>query len=215
MFPFGSPIGPRHVDTGGICGKCRRRRRLSEPLDSHGGRTLNARHRWNGAVAQLGERIVRNDEVRGSIPLSSTIPARRPMRCAPPSGGVPLCDFDIACRDPSRNTDISRLMILIAREPQREARCHDPGKLILSSPIGATGACSRSIEIARKEACGQSGRKCYLSICFRIESLRTCASASFDSKCAAAGECPAAKRVSAAALICLSALSPKLRSPPS
>ena len=26
----------------------------------------------NGAVAQLGERIVRNDEVRGSIPLSST-----------------------------------------------------------------------------------------------------------------------------------------------
>ena len=30
-----------------------------------------ARH-WNGAVAQLGERVVRNDEVRGSIPLSST-----------------------------------------------------------------------------------------------------------------------------------------------
>ena len=28
---------------------------------------------WNGAVAQLGERVVRNDEVRGSIPLSSTI----------------------------------------------------------------------------------------------------------------------------------------------
>ncbi len=25
-----------------------------------------------GAVAQLGERVVRNDEVRGSIPLSST-----------------------------------------------------------------------------------------------------------------------------------------------
>jgi hypothetical protein len=25
-----------------------------------------------GAVAQMGERIVRNDEVRGSIPLSST-----------------------------------------------------------------------------------------------------------------------------------------------
>ncbi len=30
----------------------------------------------NGAVAQLGERIVRNDEVRGSIPLSSTIRVR-------------------------------------------------------------------------------------------------------------------------------------------
>ena len=29
-----------------------------------------------GAVAQLVERIVRNDEVRGSIPLSSTIPSR-------------------------------------------------------------------------------------------------------------------------------------------
>jgi hypothetical protein len=28
--------------------------------------------RWNGAVAQLGERVVRNDEVRGSIPLGST-----------------------------------------------------------------------------------------------------------------------------------------------
>ena len=30
------------------------------------------RHPPDGAVAQLGERIVRNDEVRGSIPLSST-----------------------------------------------------------------------------------------------------------------------------------------------
>src|SRR5262249_33659386 len=29
--------------------------------------------KW-GAVAQLGERLVRNEEVRGSIPLSSTIP---------------------------------------------------------------------------------------------------------------------------------------------
>ena len=29
-------------------------------------------HRWCGAVAQLGERVVRNDEVSGSIPLSST-----------------------------------------------------------------------------------------------------------------------------------------------
>src|SRR5690606_29494629 len=30
-------------------------------------------HALAGAVAQLGERVVRNDEVRGSIPLSSTI----------------------------------------------------------------------------------------------------------------------------------------------
>ena len=28
----------------------------------------------HGAVAQLGERVVRNDEVRGSIPLGSTKP---------------------------------------------------------------------------------------------------------------------------------------------
>ena len=37
----------------------------------------------NGAVAQLGERLVRNEEVRGSIPLSSTtvprpVPAPNP-----------------------------------------------------------------------------------------------------------------------------------------
>ena len=30
------------------------------------------RHRLWGAVAQLGERLVRNEEVSGSIPLSST-----------------------------------------------------------------------------------------------------------------------------------------------
>jgi hypothetical protein len=31
-----------------------------------------ARRVWWGAVAQLGERLVRNEEVSGSIPLSST-----------------------------------------------------------------------------------------------------------------------------------------------
>ena len=41
-------------------------------LDRLRPQTLNAGHPLNGAVAQLGERIVRNDEVRGSIPLSST-----------------------------------------------------------------------------------------------------------------------------------------------
>ena len=30
--------------------------------------------RFRGAVAQLGERLVRNEEVDGSIPFSSTIP---------------------------------------------------------------------------------------------------------------------------------------------
>jgi hypothetical protein len=33
---------------------------------------------WWGAVAQLGERLVRNEEVSGSIPLSST---KYPMTC--------------------------------------------------------------------------------------------------------------------------------------
>ena len=33
---------------------------------------FGSRCRWCGAVAQLGERVVRNDEVSGSIPLSST-----------------------------------------------------------------------------------------------------------------------------------------------
>ncbi len=32
-----------------------------------------------GAVAQLGERVVRNDEVSGSIPLSSTIQKRESL----------------------------------------------------------------------------------------------------------------------------------------
>jgi hypothetical protein len=33
-----------------------------------------------GAVAQLGERLVRNEEVSGSIPLSSTIESRPLVR---------------------------------------------------------------------------------------------------------------------------------------
>jgi hypothetical protein len=32
------------------------------------------RARTRGAVAQMGERLVRNEEVRGSIPLGSTTP---------------------------------------------------------------------------------------------------------------------------------------------
>ena len=33
-----------------------------------------------GAVAQLGERLVRNEEVRGSNPLGSTIPADKRLK---------------------------------------------------------------------------------------------------------------------------------------
>jgi hypothetical protein len=35
-------------------------------------RQQTQRQVWWGAVAQLGERLVRNEEVSGSIPLSST-----------------------------------------------------------------------------------------------------------------------------------------------
>ena len=35
-----------------------------------------------GGVAQLGERVVRNDEVRGSIPLTSTKFLHTPGGCA-------------------------------------------------------------------------------------------------------------------------------------
>ena len=43
--------------------------------------SLGGRAWRNGAVAQLGERLVRNEEVRGSIPLSSTtVPLHHPRR---------------------------------------------------------------------------------------------------------------------------------------
>src|SRR5690606_26497850 len=44
----------------------------SPPLGIAHGRPDNARSPWRGAVAQLGERRVRNAEVRGSTPLGST-----------------------------------------------------------------------------------------------------------------------------------------------
>jgi hypothetical protein len=37
-----------------------------------------------GAVAQLGERLVRNEEVRGSTPLGSTSPVFAALRHHPP-----------------------------------------------------------------------------------------------------------------------------------
>ena len=41
-------------------------------LSLHDALPIYSTHNRNGAVAQLGERIVRNDEARGSIPLGST-----------------------------------------------------------------------------------------------------------------------------------------------
>ena len=63
---------------------------------------------WNGAVAQLGERVVRNDEVSGSIPLGSTRKSARVSdRAEGPAfgsgkvpgntGGLPSCAV-VACR---------------------------------------------------------------------------------------------------------------------
>ncbi len=46
-----------------------------------------------GAIAQLGERIVRNDEVVGSIPTSSTIVSITCGTC--PAASCPFCD--VAC----------------------------------------------------------------------------------------------------------------------
>ena len=43
---------------------------MSAPCE---GPSKRRRAERDGAVAQLGERLVRNEEVRGSIPLSSTI----------------------------------------------------------------------------------------------------------------------------------------------
>jgi|FLYM01.1.fsa_nt_gi hypothetical protein len=42
----------------------------------------------HGAVAQLGERVVRNDEVSGSIPLSSTSVFQHESYSAPVSGTI-------------------------------------------------------------------------------------------------------------------------------
>lgn len=61
LVPFNPPNSPRHQ---------------FEPVDSPVIRDVNRACKVDGAVAQLGERVVRNDEVSGSIPLSST---KRPL----------------------------------------------------------------------------------------------------------------------------------------
>ena len=38
------------------------------------------KNRWNGVVAQLVERLVRNEKVRGSTPLGSTILRSEPRK---------------------------------------------------------------------------------------------------------------------------------------
>jgi hypothetical protein len=55
------------------------------------------RHPPDGAVAQLGERVVRNDEVRGSIPLSSTNGGIQAFVFARQNGMLHPSRFLLAC----------------------------------------------------------------------------------------------------------------------
>ena len=56
------------------------------------------RREWHrGAVAQLGERVVRNDEVRGSIPLGSTTHFVWPLVCGlPPANPTRWFRFEVS-----------------------------------------------------------------------------------------------------------------------
>ena len=60
------------------------------------------RAHWNGAVAQLGERVVRNDEVRGSIPLGSTSALMRQLLAPASDDGLELVRRS---RGPSRRDE--------------------------------------------------------------------------------------------------------------
>ena len=63
----------RSTGTGAIAGKRPRRRDREAGLTPHRRLTIfRASGERFGAIAQLGERVVRNDEVGGSIPPSST-----------------------------------------------------------------------------------------------------------------------------------------------
>src|SRR3954462_15019651 len=54
------------------------------------GRSGSLRSGHNGAIAQLGERVVRNDEVGGSIPPGSTsLRLLRKLRLPPPPFAAP------------------------------------------------------------------------------------------------------------------------------
>ena len=64
---------------------------MQRALTSRQPKGIAGRLRRYGAVAQLVERLVRNEEVRGSIPLSSTI--RRARRCGVFAPPVPLIRY--------------------------------------------------------------------------------------------------------------------------
>ncbi len=68
------------------------------------------RHPLDGAVAQLGERVVRNDEVRGSIPLSSTNGQQYPLEQQIEAG---MTSFVPTCRV-GRHGPLHRLLRFVA-----------------------------------------------------------------------------------------------------
>src|SRR5690606_19895367 len=76
---------PRLPGAGQLHGEARRACPAPSPVKgphpSSVARYLVLLYAASGAVAQLGERVVRNDEVRGSTPLGSTKSTRgRPLR---------------------------------------------------------------------------------------------------------------------------------------
>jgi hypothetical protein len=101
--------------------------------------------RWNGAVAQLGERVVRNDEVRSSILLSST----SGISGFPLFGAAPRRTHHPMHRDARRPTPMPT-----QKKPQAISR-HVPGKTIVNwtygdghCPIAAIFFESRPIRLA-------------------------------------------------------------------
>ena len=70
----------------------------------------------DGAVAQLGERLVRNEEVRGSIPLGSTIPPSTDM---PPRS--PNQSTTAPRRDPTREAALALLRAVLDRRSSLDA----------------------------------------------------------------------------------------------
>ncbi len=88
----------------------------------------------DGAVAQLGERVVRNDEVRGSIPLGST--TLRPYS---------LISRQSAARTPPMGRPIrGRRAVALANPPGSGAGPFLPMKWGGGSPIGRDGGAARA-----------------------------------------------------------------------
>ena len=99
-----------------------------------------AAHSWDGAVAQLGERLVRNEEVRGSIPLSSTTISAIAIRH--PNVVSSLLDpraarDDIAAPLPARTPEAAMTVTTLSsrafnQDVSRAKRAADAGPVIIT-----------------------------------------------------------------------------------